>query len=188
MDTQTALRTRRTVHAFKRDPVPVDVVRRAIDAAVMAPNHKLTEPWRFTLLGRAARAPLADLAVRVRAERFGYEPEPDIVERIHGKILDPPFALVVTRIPCDDPLRDAEDRSAVACALQNLFLSLHAEGVGSKWSTGAVVRDERFFDAVGVDPEGGSIEGVVWIGYASGEPKPPARSPRSAVYEERLDA
>jgi len=186
MNVLDALLTRRTIHAFRRDPVPVEIVRRAVEAAVLAPNHRLTEPWQFTLLGREAREPLAELSVHLKAERDGEDPSPEIIARIRGKILDPPLALVVTRQVSDDPLRDGEDRSAVACALQNLFLALHAEGVGSKWSSGAVIRDPRFGQTVGVETEGRMVEGIIWIGYPESVPAVKPRAPIDKVYVERL--
>jgi nitroreductase len=51
MDLHTALTTRRTVQRFRPDPVPSDVLHRALDAAQLAPNHKRTWPWRWGQVG-----------------------------------------------------------------------------------------------------------------------------------------
>lgn len=187
MTVHDAIRTRRTIHRYRRDPVPLDVVRRAVEGAVLAPNHRLTEPWRFLLLGRQARAPLADFAVRRKTEAADAPPPPEIEARIRAKVLDPPLALLVQCSVSDDPIRQSEDRSAVACALQNLALSLHAEGIGTKWSSGGLVRDPRTLELFALDPAEGRVEGIVWIGYPAEVPEAPARSPLGAVYRERLD-
>ena len=57
-----ALRSRRTTHNFQRgQPVGEDILRRAVEAATMAPNHKLTEPWLFRRLGRESIEAIATL-------------------------------------------------------------------------------------------------------------------------------
>ena len=53
---QEALLSRRTVHHFEERPVPDDVLRRGLECAIRAPNHKLTEPWRFRSLGECQRS------------------------------------------------------------------------------------------------------------------------------------
>jgi len=68
-----------------------------------------------------------------------------------------------------------EDYAAVACAVQNLMLALHAEGVGSKWTTGAVTRDLRTYDLTEVDFDIERIEGFIWIGIAAAGDKPTRR-------------
>ena len=52
---------RRSVTAYTPGEVPTAVVQRALEAAVLAPNHFLTEPWRFYIAGPEARAKLVAL-------------------------------------------------------------------------------------------------------------------------------
>ena len=56
MDLYEALLSRRTIYAFEDRPVPGEALLRALEAARWAPNHKLTEPWRFSVLGAETRA------------------------------------------------------------------------------------------------------------------------------------
>lgn len=184
MNVHDALRTRRTIHRFRREAVPDGVVRRALEAAVLAPNHRLTEPWRFVMLGRESRRPLADRNVVLKTPTDGPAPTPDAAARVRAKILDPPRCLVVGCRLSDDPIRQREDRQAVACAIQNVFLSLHADGVGSKWSSGAITRHPDAYAAAGFDPAEVEIVGFVWIGYAAEVPDAPARGPLESVYRE----
>ena len=65
-----------------------------------------------------------------------------------------------------------EDYAAVCCAVQNLCLSLHADGIGTKWTTGAVNFDDRFDKAVGL-PQSEYVVGTIWFGTAKGDPPPP---------------
>ena len=64
MDAHEALLTRRTIHNFTRDEVPEEAIERALQAALRAPNHKLTNPWRFTRLGPGARKDIEEVMVR----------------------------------------------------------------------------------------------------------------------------
>ena len=70
MDAISAIRRRTSVRRFRPDPVARETVETLLDCAVRAPNHKLTEPWRFAVLTGAARDRLAELRARHRLKRF----------------------------------------------------------------------------------------------------------------------
>src|SRR5690606_35989461 len=129
-----ALRTRRSVGTFATEMPPLEIVERAIEAATWAPNHHLTEPWRFHVLVGDAREALADAICTT------LPPEKDTAEEhasVHKKIGRAPVLVVVTQTgDPDDAVRDLEDYAACACATQNLLLAAHAEGLAAKWSTG----------------------------------------------------
>jgi nitroreductase len=168
MHVHEALLTRRTIHRYASEPVPEAVIQRALLAAHHAPCHKLTWPWRFTLVGPTARAALAEIAVALK-ERSGPLP-PAQRESVRDKILTPPVLIVASQVVDDDPMRAREDYAAVACALQNLQLSAHADGYGAKWSTGAVTTDEATHEVLGITaPE--RIVGFVWLGRAAQIPE-----------------
>jgi nitroreductase len=82
-----------------------------------------------------------------------------------------PGWLVVTCRRSSDSLRQQEDYAACACAIQNFMLSLHSEGIASKWSTGPVTRDNEFLDLLGVDPEAEFAAGLIWYGYPAEQPE-----------------
>ncbi len=159
--------SRVTVHAYTTTPIPEEAIERALAAAVTAPNHRLTEPWRFLRIGPATRRALAEVAVQLKIERLD-RPTNEQIERaraaVSSKILDPPELIVAVQHLHEDPLVTREDYAAVACAIQNLMLSLHADGIGSKWSTGAVTRAARTYRLLGLDPAHERIVGFVWAG------------------------
>ena len=64
-----------------------------------------------------------------------------------------------------------EDYAACCCAAQNLMLTLWDKGVGVKWTTGAVVRDERFYELLDVDKTVEKIVGLFWYGYPAQNPE-----------------
>merc|ERR1719160_1568952 len=75
----------------------------------------------------------------------------------------------------DDPAGVArEDYAACCCAVQNLCLALHADGVGTKWTTGAVNFDPRFAAAAGL-PDDEYVVGTIWFGEAAAQPDAPTK-------------
>ena len=171
-------RTRRSPSRFDA-AVTVDpgLLRSALDAATFAPNHKRTEPWRFYVLGPESRAALIDLNATVFAERQGEE----IGEARRRAWSEIPAFVVVTQRASGDAMREKEDYAAIACAVQNLALVLHAGGVGVKWTTGPVTRDARLAGLVGFDAAEESVAALLHIGAPAADL--PARPPRKGIDE-----
>jgi nitroreductase len=70
MDAITAIHERTSVRRFRPDPVPREVVEQLLECAVRAPNHKLTEPWRFAVLTGVARDRYAEIRAKHRLKRY----------------------------------------------------------------------------------------------------------------------
>lgn len=170
------IRSRRTIHLFEPKPVPDEVVLRALDLARWAPNHRLTEPWRFVLLGPETARAVADLnAELVAAERGAAA---GAAKRARWRAI--PGWLVVTCRRSDDPVREREDYAACACAVQNLQLYLWSEGIGTKWTTGAITRTARFYELLGLDAERETVVAMLWYGTPAVVPEV-ARRPLDEV-------
>ena len=159
---------RRTINSFRTERVPTDVIREAIDLARWAPNHRLTEPWNFYVLGEETAQRVAERNAELVATSKGEVAGRKKLERWSAM----PGWLVVThdRSP-DDALRDREDYAATCCAVHNLSLALWSRGVGVKWTTGAVTRDERFAAIVGFDPGAERVVGLFWYGIPESVPR-----------------
>ncbi|CAK0846753.1 unnamed protein product [Prorocentrum cordatum] len=130
--------------------VPAEVTAQALEAAIMAPNHFLSEPWRFYSCGPETRGKLCGLNEEKRKAAEGV-PE-----------------MLVATVASEHPLSEKlglEDHAAVACAVQNFMLSLASNGVGSKWMTGALgAAPEDVLAAVGAG-SGEKLMGVIWYGF-----------------------
>lgn len=174
MHVHEAIRARRTIHSYRAEPLPAGAIERALEAAVMAPNHRLTFPWRFVRVGGETRGLLADLAVRLQTEKQGELPL-EVVAKIRSKVLDPAELIVVSIVRHEDAFTAREDYAATACAIQNLHLSLWAEGIGSKWSTGGPTRHEDGYRILGIDAAREEIVGFVWAGLPAKVPPCPER-------------
>jgi len=167
-----ALMGRRTIQTFKTDPLPDGVVEQALEAAIRAPNHKLTNPWRFTQVGPKSRKLFVDFAAEAK---FGSAPSERQREMVAKKLELAPVFLAVSQVLDADPCRRQEDYALIACAIQNLSLALWAEGIGSKWSTGPATKDARTYELLSIDPALEEIVGVVMMGYAASIPDTPRR-------------
>ena len=167
------LRGRRTVDQYLQTSVPGELVREAIEAATWAPNHFVSEPWRFILPGKETVRRIIDLCAEMVALNKG----PELAEHKRNAWSEKPGWLIVTCPHSNDQLREKEDYAACCAAVQNFMLYLWKAGVGSKWTTGAITRDSRFFDIISVDPEAVFVVGLIWFGY----PKLTPTQSRTAV-------
>ena len=159
-DFAAVLRGRRSIDLFAPDVVSVDLIRDAVDVARWAPNHRLTEPWRFYLLGPATRQAAIDLAVELdtaaKGERAG------VARRARLDAIPGMFVLTTRRSA--DPLLDREDYAACCCAAENLMLYLWQRGIGVKWTTGGITRHQRFYELLHVDSASEAVVGLFWYG------------------------
>jgi len=143
-----ALLTRRTVHNFDKTPVPDSVLNDAIEAAINAPNHKMTEPWRFIKLGKKTISKIAEMnsAEIAKTDAAKAKKKKERWEAIPGWC-------VVTCKRSDDKVLEEEDYAATACAIQNFQLSMWADGVGVKWTSGPITRTPEFAELCGINLE-----------------------------------
>jgi len=155
------IRNRRTINFFKPEPPPREAVLEAIDAARWAPNHHLSEPWRFYLLSEPVKRQVVELNARMVAEAQGEAAGRAKRER-WSQI---PGWMVLTCARSNDALRQREDYAACCCAAHNFALYLWPRGIGVKWTTGPVTRSESFYDLIWVDPVVEEVVGLFWYGY-----------------------
>lgn len=172
----TVLRGRRSVAQGRLAGSVIEdhtVVREALESARWAPNHKLTEPWRFYLLDDARVRRLAELNAEL-LERDGSNPDKVASKRQQwGEV--PGVVIITVRSSAEaDAVMRREDYAAVACAAQNFMLHLWSAGVASKWSTSAVWRHEGFWPLLGHEqgaderaPE--EVVGIFFYGRAQQE-------------------
>jgi nitroreductase len=171
--------SRRTINEFETE-LPdgwEDTLQKGIEAAIYAPNHKRTEPWRFHLLGPKSIRRVCELNAELVSAKKGKAAGDKKLQRW----LAMPGWLIVTcqkdssDSNMEDPMGLArEDYAACCCAVQNLCLSLHAHGLGTKWTTGPVNFDDQFANAVGLSDDE-YVVGTIWFGTPLSQPLPPKK-------------
>jgi nitroreductase len=160
MDIQNFILSRRTIKDFKPDPVPADALDRALTAGTWAQNHKLTEPWRFIVLGPETHRALA---------------------AIDGKLATKPCIVAVTCLRTGDAFQQREDYAAACCAIQNIQLAAWAEGIGMQWSTGRTAMSPQTQALLSINPDEEEFVGLLYFGYPASVPKPQPRRPLAEV-------
>ena len=167
------LKGRRTIELFLQTPVPSALVGEAIEAAIWAPNHHVTEPWRFYVLGEDSKERCLALCQKIVTAKKGEKAAAFKRQRWSEK----PGWMVVTCRRSEDPLLQQEDYAACCAAVQNFSLYLWKAGVGTKWTTGPITRDKKFFEIIAMDEAAEFVVGLVWFGY----PKLTPTQSRAAV-------
>jgi len=160
MDVETAIRTRRTHKAFGPEPLSRDQIEELLELARWAPNHNLTAPWRFRVLGPQALARLKRVAGPESA----------------AKLDRAPTLIVVSCALADDPVQSEEDLHATAVAAYIVLLGAHGRGLAGYWRTPDLLRSAEGREAVGL-PDCERFVGLLHLGEQRQEKQPPPRPP-----------
>lgn len=181
MDTLEAIRTRRSIRQFTDRPITRGEIERLLDAAVTAPNHRLTQPWRFYVLGPAARLAYGQ-ALGFRKAKRVEDPvaAQALVVKVAAAEASLPAMLAVSMTLDANMETREEDYAATMMAVQNLLLAAHAAGLGAHLRTGAVLDDPRTRTAVGV-AEGERIVATIQVGQPATVPEAKARRTAAEV-------
>jgi nitroreductase len=164
MDVENAIRGRRTHKAFAADPLPRDLLEELLELARWAPNHHLTNPWRFRVLGPASLAELKRAA------------GPDAASKLDRA----PTLVSVTAVRAADPVQDQEDLCATACATYAVLLAAHGRGLAGYWRTPSVMRSAEGLRALGI-PETERFVALIHLGWPRQDREPPERAPERDV-------
>lgn len=175
-----AIKTRRTINVFTDDLPDREILLEAFEHARWAPNHKLTEPWQFVLLGPETRAKFLDGVERFISENKGAKK----AEKKMAKLRKVPGWFIVTnkRTP-DDPHREREDYAATSVALHNAILYLWSKGIACKWSTMGFSRTDDIYEILQLDNTQVEVVGVVLYGYPDMYPRTKRQDASEAVVE-----
>ena len=168
MELLTAIHTRQSVAKVLPDPVPHELIDRLLEAAVQAPNHHRTRPWRFVVLSGAARQRLGEVMAQARATQAPDTPE-SLLEAERNKPLRAPVLIAVgIDKPDSEKIIEIENVCAGAAAVQNLLLAAHDLGLGAMWRTGGAASEPAVKTFLGLAPDQELIA-FVYIGYPDGE-------------------
>jgi nitroreductase len=160
MDVEEAIRGRRTHKAYAREPLERALLDELLELARWAPNHHLTNPWRFRVVGPEALERLKEAAGPENA----------------SKLDRAPTLVVVSAVQEGDPVQDEEDLLAAACATYIVLLGAHARGLVGYWRTPGVLRTPEGRAAVNL-PDSERFVALIYLGHSRQEQAPPERAP-----------
>jgi nitroreductase len=162
VDVEKAIRTRRTHKAYGSRAVEPEVLDDLFELASWAPNHNLTNPWRFHVLGSSARERLMELA---ESEKPGSA----------VKLQRAPTLVAVSAHQTGDPGQDREDLLATGVAAYLVLLGAHARGLAGYWRTVALLEGERGREIAGLGPDETPV-GLLYLGEPVQEQRVPERA------------
>ncbi len=152
------IRSRRSVFpkSYTGESVDEEIIEQMLKNAVWAPNHKMTEPWRFMVFTGAGLKKLAAFQSALYREvtlKDGSFKE----ERFHGLSTKPLQSSHIISIGMKRDVKkglpEIEELGAVFCAVQNMYLTATAYGVGCYFSTGGITYFEGAKEFFGLGKE-----------------------------------
>ncbi|MBK8703306.1 MAG: nitroreductase [Saprospiraceae bacterium] len=161
------IRSRRAVFppAYNGQPITRELIGQVLENANWAPTHKRTEPWRFKVFTGNALERLGAYLANVYKMNTPAEQFSDVK---YNKMLKNPtragcvIAVCMERDPAQS-LPEWEEIAAVACAVQNMWLTCTALGIASYWSTpGAILKADEFLGL----KAGERCLGLFYMGYS----------------------
>jgi len=149
----------------KGKAVPDEIIWQILENANRAPNHKQTEPWRFKVFSGEGLKYFADLQASIYQEHAGEAYN----EVRYQKLLEYPrlsshVIAIGMRRNEKEILPEIEETEAVACAVENMFLTVTAYGLGSYWTTAGITYFEQSKAYFGLG-EKDKLLGFFYIGY-----------------------
>lgn len=169
VEVEQAIRTRRTHKAYSARPVPEAQLRELIELARWAPNHHLTNPWRFRVIGPRTRERLMELAE----------------ERKQGaaaKLARSPTLVAVSAVQTGEPEQDREDLLATGVAAYIVLLAAHDRGLAGYWRTVSLLDEPQARELLHLAP-GETAVGLLYLGEPVQEQRVPEREPLERVME-----
>lgn len=171
------LHARRAVRNFKEQEVEREKIEQLLEAAILAPNDRLREPWHFYVVSGNAKTRYDQLAREYLEERFPTKPH--LVEESLKVLYATPLLIVVTSDLIEgDAASSTDNEYAVCCAVHSMWLRARELGLGMVWRTRGIglVHDARLHAFIG-SPKLQKVVATLFIGYPLQEEKSTKRTP-----------
>lgn len=194
MNVSEAIRSRRSIGKVTQEEVPAASIEQILEAGTWAPNHRMTEPWRFFVLRGEGRDLLGNALAEVAVEQAGGPGSPEAeaaAESARQKPMRAPVVIAVAVTPKDHPkVIELEEYGAVFAAIQNMLLEAHALGFGAIWRTGEPTYHAKMNEHFGLGPND-KVLGFIYLGVpVEGQAPQGKRTPYQdlTVWVDRADA
>ena len=172
MSVLDAIISRRSIPQFQPKPVPREIIQRLLDAAVWVPNHRLTEPWQFFVLGETSKWRFAEIRRDFRAAMMPNPKAPEVqpaLAKIVEDTIHTPVIIIVTAQGHDDPELREENYWATFGAAYAFMLGAWSLGIGTYFRTGAFRDHPPLREFLGL-AAGRRIIGILYAGYPAAIP------------------
>lgn len=167
------IRNRRSIYPKMYADTPVDdaIIEEMLENANWAPTHRLTEPWRFVVFKGAGLQKLADFQSRLYKQVA--ESKGNFVEANFEKLASKPLMashIIAIGMKRDEKesVPEVEEIASVAAAVQNMYLTATAYGVGCYWGSGGVTYYDEAREFFGLG-ENDRLLGFLYVGHLKSE-------------------
>lgn len=148
-------------------PVDDAVVEEIVANATWAPSHGNIQPWKFVVFTGEGLQQLARFQSELYRDSAGEKFKEATFQTLQANPLKAShvIALCLQRDP-NKKFPEIEEVSAVACAVQNIYLSVAAAGLGGYWTTGGITYNEKAKSFFGLGDDD-RLMGFFYIGHVA---------------------
>ncbi len=162
------IQTRRSIFPaqYSGEKVPDDIIKQMLENANWAPNHKHTEPWQFVIFTGEGLKTLGNFQAemyKTRAEANGNFSEETFVKMKEKPLMASHIIAICMKRNEKALIPETEEIEAVACAVQNMYLTATAYGIGCYWGSGGVTYWEEAKASFGLEPMD-KLLGFLYVG------------------------
>lgn len=161
------IRNRRTIfpEQFSQRKVHKEIILNLLENARWAPNHGMTQPWYFKIFFGEGIKKFIEFHSQKLSEKFTNEK----FEKLKGRAERASAIIAIgMRRQISEKIPEIEEVEAVACAVQNMFLSATAYGIAFYWGTGGLTYTEEMKKFIGLNEKDKCL-GLIFLGYPSVE-------------------
>ncbi len=159
MNTLDAIRNRASIKKFSQQSVEKELIEQCLELAVWAPNHRMTEPWRFFVLREESRERLIEIMAT------DFQSDRNAVENFGKKLKSAPVMILIYSLPGKNLLITKENYAATCAAVQNLLLAAYDLGLSTIWRTGEYYESLKMKEFIGIQ-ENAEFVGAIHMGYS----------------------
>ena len=160
---------RRTIYKFNTNNlIDSNLITNCLTSAIWAPNHKISEPWRFWVISKLTQKKLANIYAHNRALKRadkGSEIYQCLFDKAIIKFLKIPQIILVGQVNSTDVKLEKEDYAACSCAIQNFKLTAWENKLGVQWSTGPIINDAETYKILNIKKDEINLIAALYIGH-----------------------
>ena len=169
---------RRTLKPAQYSDQKIDdhIIESVLETANWAPTHGYTEPWRFVVYTGEGLKSLGDFMANLdQPDANAGDFNQQRFDRLRSRPLQSSHVIGIGLSRGNNPkVPEVEEICSVAMAVQNMWLTAHAMGIGAYWSTGSLAFREETRDFFGLE-EGDRSLGFFYMGIPAKDPMPGRR-------------
>jgi len=173
------LRERRSVYPnmYSNEPVADEIIQEMLENANWAPTHRLTEPWRFVVFkgeGLKKLAAFQSELYRELSTKAGTFDEAKFEKLSKKPLLASHIIAIGMKRDPKASVPEVEEVASVAAAVQNMYLTATAYGIGCYWGSGGITYKKEALDFFGLE-EGDQLLGFLYVGNLKSDKWPTGR-------------